>query len=74
MFCMLFCMFSKSLIVSSYGRPGKIKWILTKYETWFNFLLALFISEYRWDKWDLEKSSFKANQVLQQLVMVWWEK
>ena len=29
---------------------GKIKWILTKYETWFDFFLALFMSGYKWDK------------------------
>ena len=47
---------------------GKIKWILTKYETWFDFFLALLMSGYKWDKRDLEKSSFKANQILHQLV------
>ena len=31
------------------SRIGKIKWILTKYETWFDFFLALFMSEYKWD-------------------------
>ena len=48
---------------------GKIKLILTKYETWFDFFLALFMSGYKWDKWDLDKSSFKANQVLHQLIL-----
>ena len=48
---------------------GKIEWILTKYETWFDFFLALFRSGYKWGKQDLEKSSFKANQVLHQLVL-----
>ena len=42
---------------------GKIKWILIKYETWINFFLALIMSGYKWDKRDLEKSSFKSNQV-----------
>ena len=50
-------------------RTGKTKWILTKYETWFDFFLALFMSGYKWDKRDLEKSSFKANQVLHQLIL-----
>ena len=40
---------------------GKVKWILTKYETLFDFLFTLFMSGYKWDKRDLEKSSFKAN-------------
>ena len=48
---------------------GKIKLILTKYETWFDFFLALFMSGYKWDKWDLDKSSFKANHVLHQLIL-----
>ena len=39
------------------------------YETWFDFFLALFLSKYKWDKWDLEKSSFKGNQVLHQLII-----
>ena len=38
------------------------------YETWFDFFLALFISEYKWDKRDLGKSSFKAKQILHQLI------
>ena len=46
----------------------KIKWELTKHETWFDFFLALIMSGYKWDKRDLEKSSFKANQVLHQLI------
>ena len=46
----------------------KIKWILTKYETWFHFFLALFMSEYKWDKRDQDKSLFKANLVLHQLI------
>ena len=36
---------------------GKIKWVLIKYETWFNFFLALFMNGCKWDKRDLEKSS-----------------
>ena len=38
-------------------------------ETWFDFLLALFTCEYKWDKRDLEKSSFEANQVFHQLIL-----
>ena len=33
-----------------------------KKKNWFNFPLPLFMSGYKWDKWDLKKSSFKANQ------------
>ena len=55
--------------ICHYNKTAKIKWIITKYETWFNFFLALFMSGYKWDKQDLEKSSFKANQVLHQLIL-----
>ena len=48
------------------GNTGKIKWILTKYETWFDYFLALFMSGYKWET--NETSSFKANQVLHQLI------
>ena len=34
----VFCLFYKN---------RKIKWILTKYETWFDFFLALFMSGYK---------------------------
>ena len=61
------------------SRTGKIKWLLTKYETWFDFFLVLFMSGCKWDKWDLEKSSLKANQVLHKLIFdvvresdFWW--
>ena len=47
---------------------GKILWALTKSETWFDFFLALFMSGYKWDKRDLEESSFKVNQVFYQLI------
>ena len=47
---------------------GKIKWVLIKNETWFDFFLSLFMGRYKWDKRDLEKPSFKANQVLHQLI------
>ena len=40
---------------------GKIKWVLTKYETWFDFFLALFVSEYKGKKQDLERLSFNFN-------------
>ena len=49
-------------------RTGKTKWILTKYETWFDFFLALFMSGYNWDKRYFEKSSLETNQVLHQLI------
>ena len=49
-------------------RTRQIKWILTKYETWFDFFLVLFMTGYKWVKRHLEKSSFKANQVLHQLI------
>ena len=55
--------------ICHYNNTAKIKWIITKYETWFNFFLALFMSGYKWDKRDLEKSSFKAHQVLHQLII-----
>ena len=67
--------FSKALLINGKWNVncnhviGKTKWILTKYETWFDFFLALFMREYKWDKWDLERSSFKANQVLHQLII-----
>ena len=32
------------------------------------YLLSMKLSGYKWDKRDLEKSSFKANQVLHQLI------
>ena len=44
-------------------------YLFTKYETWFDLFLALFMSGYKWDKQDLEKSSFKAYQVLHQLII-----
>ena len=57
------------LSLSQFERNGNIKWILNKYETWFDSFLAFFMSGYKWDKRDLEELSFKANQVLHQLIL-----
>ena len=35
-------------LINKAWENGKIKWILTKYETWFDFFLALFMSGYKW--------------------------
>ena len=45
----------------------KIKWILYQVLK-LDSLLTLFMSGYKWDKRDLEKSSFKASQVLHPLI------
>ena len=44
---------------------------MNTYQVWnlIWFPLAFFMSGYKWDKRDLEKSSFKANQVLHQLIL-----
>ena len=70
-------------ISRGFGRPfckyvdwtGKIKWVHTRYEpwfdfflTWFDFFLTLFMSGHKRDKRYLKKSSFKAKQVLHQLI------